>query len=339
MKPTTRRDFLRTSLIAAASLSLAGAGCSGPAATPAAQQSPANTPLPAVTKPVEPMPTPVPVSKEPPAPASDQAYLAVMHGADPEAITKAAIAALGGIERFMKKGANVIIKPNICTDYHTYEYATTTNPIVVATLVRLCLGAGAGRVRVMDMPFGGTPESAYAISGIADAVKAAGGEMEVMSLIKFPQTDIPQGKAIKKFAVYKDILEADLVINVPIAKDHSLARLTLGMKNLFGVTGTPSLLHSNLGQRTADITSLVRPALTVVDAVRILTSNGPTGGSLDSVKLTNMVIASHDIVAADAYATTLFGLTGADIDYIQAGADMGLGTMDLKSIKLVEENV
>jgi len=339
MKPATRRDFLRTSLIAAASLSLVGAGCSGPAATPDAQQSPANTPLPAVTKPVEPMPTSVPVSKEPPAPASDQAYLAVMHGADPEAITKAAIAALGGIERFMKKGANVIIKPNICTDYHTYEYATTTNPIVVATLVRLCLGAGAGRVRVMDMPFGGTPESAYAISGIADAVKAAGGEMEVMSLIKFPQTDIPQGKAIKKFAVYKDILEADLVINVPIAKDHSLARLTLGMKNLFGVTGAPSLLHSNLGQRTADITSLVRPALTVVDAVRILTSNGPTGGSLDSVKLTNMVIASHDIVAADAYATTLFGLIGADIDTIQAGADMGLGTMDLKSIKLVEENV
>jgi uncharacterized protein (DUF362 family) len=95
-------------------------------------------------------------------------------------------------------------------------------------------------------------------------------------------------------------------------------------------------MHLNLSQRIADLTSLVRPALTVVDAVRILTDHGPTGGDLADVQQLDTIIASRDIVAADAYATTLFGLTGADIGYIQASADMGIGTMDLDSINIEE---
>ena len=108
------------------------------------------------------------------------------------------------------------------------------------------------------------------------------------------------------------------------------------MKNQLGIVSTPAGLHRNLGQRIADLTSVVRPALTVVDAVRILTNHGPTGGSLNDVKLMNTVIASHDIVAADAYAATLFGLTGADIPATRAGAEMGLGTMDLSSVPVQE---
>jgi uncharacterized protein (DUF362 family) len=99
------------------------------------------------------------------------------------------------------------------------------------------------------------------------------------------------------------------------------------------------MMHMNLGQRIADLTSLVRPPLTVIDAVRILTANGPTGGDLSDVKQLDTVIASRDIVAADAYATTLFGLTGNDIGYITASADMGLGTMDLSSITIQEMNL
>ncbi len=106
---------------------------------------------------------------QPAAPSGGQAYLAVARGADPAASTKAALAALGGIERFVRRGNDVTIKPNICVDYHPPEYAVTTNPTVVATLVALCLGAGARRVRVMDTPLGGTAESAYAVSGIGAA--------------------------------------------------------------------------------------------------------------------------------------------------------------------------
>jgi uncharacterized protein (DUF362 family) len=274
-----------------------------------------------------------------PSPAADQAYLAVARGEEPRAITLAALAALGGIERFVKSGHDVIVKPNICVDYRSYEYGATTNPEVVATLVDLSLGAGAKRVRVMDLPFGGSPESAYATSGIAEAVKAAGGQMEVMNGAKFRATEIPAGRDIKNWQVYQEILLADVVINVPVAKHHSLARLSLGGKNLLGVVSTPSLIHANLGQRIADIVSLVRPTLTVVDAVRTLMAHGPTGGNLDDVRMSNTVIASHDIVAADAYAATLFDLTGSDVAYVRAAADMGLGTRELGGVKVEEIEV
>lgn len=247
--------------------------------------------------------------------------------------------ALGGIAQFVKSGSDVIIKPNICVAYHSYEYAATTNPEVVGTLVALCKGEGASRVRVMDQPFGGTPEQAYVRTGIKEAVEKAGGHMEVMSPLKFKKTSIPEAVDIKDWPVYSDILDADVVINVPIAKHHSLARLTIGMKNLMGVVQDRNEMHLNLGQRVADIASLVRPSLTVVDCVRILMNHGPTGGNLDDVKLANTVIASRDIIAADSYAATLFGLTGADIPAVRAGAQMGLGSADLNNVRVEEISV
>ena len=276
------------------------------------------------------------IPAEPATGLRDNPYLAVARGIDPEAVTIAALAAIGGIERFVKVGNDVIIKPNICVDYHPPEYAATTNPTVVATLVRLCLGAGARRVRVMDSGFGGTPESAYARSGILDAVRAAGGEMEIMNRHKFNKVRIPEGRSIREWPIYQDALNTDVLINVPIAKHHGLARLTLGGKNLMGLILNRGSIHSDLGQRIADLTSVIRPALTVVDAVRILMRNGPTGGNLDDVKLTNTVIAGHDIVATDAYAATLFDLAGTEISYIKAAAAMGLGTLDLEQIQIEE---
>jgi uncharacterized protein (DUF362 family) len=264
------------------------------------------------------------------------AYLSVARGNDPKAITRAAVAAIGGIERFVKNGADVIIKPNICVDYRTYEFGATTNPDVVGALVELSLGAGARQVRVMDMPFGGSPESAYSRSGIADAVTAAGGKMEVMNPAKFLETEIPEGRDIRSWPVYQEVLSADVVINVPVAKDHGIARLTLGSKNMLGVVLRPNRMHVNLGQRIADLVSLVRPALTVVDAVRTLMAHGPTGGNLSDVRMTNTVIASHDIVAADSYAATMFDLTGKDIAYVKAAAEMGLGVMDLSGVDIEE---
>ena len=258
-------------------------------------------------------------------------------GADPAELTRRAIAALGGIERFVKPGANVIVKPNICNAYHGPEYASTTNPDVVAAIVALCLGAGAERVRVMDYPFGGSPQASYETSGIAAAVKAAGGEMETMNRLKFNKTAIPQGKILRSSNVYGDILDADTVINVPIAKTHGSATLTLGMKNLMGVIQDRNTLHARgLHQCIADLNSAVKPQLTIVDAIRILTANGPTGGNLDDVKRLDTIIASADVVAADAYAAGLFDMKPADVKYIKLGAEMGLGTLDLGSIRIEE---
>jgi uncharacterized protein (DUF362 family) len=288
-------------------------------------------------------PTAVPAG-QPSAPTSTPAtaaaaYLAVARGAgaDPAELTRRAIAALGGIERFVKPGANVIVKPNICNAYHGPEYASTTNPDVVAAIVALCLTAGAKRVRVMDFPFGGSAQASYETSGIAAAVKAAGGEMETMNRLKFNKTAIPQGKILKSSNIYGDLLDADTVINVPIAKTHGSATLTLGMKNLMGVIQDRNTLHARgLHQCIADLNSGLRPQLTIVDAIRILTANGPTGGNLDDVKRLDTIIASADVVAADAYATGLFGMKPADVKYIKLGAEMGLGTLDLENIKIEE---
>ncbi len=285
---------------------------------------PANRPVPHLARPVM---------------RQDQSYLAAAHGSDPAAITEAAIKAIGGMEQFVKNGFDVIIKPNICVDSHSYEYAATTNPVVVGTLVRLALGAGAKRVRVMDYPFGGTAESAYAHSGIADAVKAAGGEMEKMNPNKFRLTKIPDGVSLTACEIFQDALTCDLLIDVPITKHHSMAGVTLGGKNLLGLIQNRGMIHSDFGQRIPDLVSVIRPKLTVVDAVRTLMDHGPTGGNLNDVKLNNTVIASHDVVAADSYATRFFNKTGADVAYIANAASRGLGVMDLNTVKVEEINL
>jgi len=309
MTDLSRRTFLRLAGLACAGMALAGTGCTA-----------AST-----------LETTAPIG-----PAEGQAYMAIARGADPASITEAAIDALGGIARFVKKGADVIVKPNICVNYNTFEYASTTNPTVVGTIVRLCLEAGASRVRVMDTPYTSDPETAYKKCGIQDAVVEAGGEMEVMSRVKFAKFDIPDGRDIKSWSIYRDILEADVLINVPIAKQHGSTRLTLGAKNLMGVIQQPNQFHRNLHQRIADLHTVIRPHLTVVDAVRILTAHGPGGGNLDDVKQLDTVIASHDTITADAYATTFFGLTADDIGYIRLGAEMGLGEKDWSKVEVKE---
>jgi uncharacterized protein (DUF362 family) len=334
MTDVTRREFLRR--MVAGLGTLAGGGLMSACG---AQQSPTPTripPSPTETEGATSVPpataTPVPTA----TPLAAYPDLVVARGGEPEELVRQALSALGGMEQFVRPGDDVIVKPNICVGYHTYEYAATTNPWVVAALVRLCLQAGARRVRVMDYPFGGTPEQAYVRSGIQEQVVAAGGEMEIMPQFKFVSTEIPQGLDLRQCDIYDDVLNADVVINVPIAKTHGLARLTLGMKNLMGVIRDRPAMHRNLGQRLADLTGRVRPALTMVDAVRMLMANGPTGGSLDDVKKMDTVIASSDIVAADSYAATLFGMRPNDLAYVRAATDMGLGRSDLDSLKIEE---
>ncbi len=357
-----RRKFLKGLLdlgLAGAALGLSSCGRPAPA-TPEAPTAAAPTAAPATAPRV---PTAVPTATAAPTPtagrlpqaataapttipataaatavptAAAAPDLAVAHGpaADPAEITRRALAAIGGIERFVKPGADVIVKPNICVAYRTPEYAATTNPEVVGAIVAICMAAGAKRVRVMDFPFGGTPQEAYQQSGIAKAVTAAGGSMEVMSRVKYKNTPIPQGKSIKNWDIYQDVLGADVLINVPIPKTHGTSGLTLGMKNAMGVvSGNRGALHNNIHQRLADLATVIRPALIVVDAIRILTGNGPTGGNLDDVRKLDTVIASADPVAADAYACTLFGLD-KPVGFVTAAAAMGLGEADLSKLRI-----
>jgi uncharacterized protein (DUF362 family) len=281
----------------------------------------------------------VPTATPSAEPSLAQPHLVVARNGEPEEMVRRALAALGGMGRFVKPGDDVIVKPNICVAYHTYEYAATTNPWVVGALVKLALDAGARRVRVMDYPFGGSAEQAYVTSGIQEQVRSAGGQMEAMTQFKFVDANIPEGVDLQQCKIYDDVLKADVLIDVPIAKHHGLARLTLGMKNLMGVIYDRPAMHRNLGQRLADLSSRVRPTLTVVDAVRILMDHGPTGGSLEDVRQADTLIVSPDLVAADSYAATLFGLKPDDLAYVRAGAQMGLGRSNLSSLRIEEINV
>ena len=335
----SRREFVRRSALFAMASALAA--CSPQNAPTAGVPSPFS-PIPSATPPLATVALPVVASPTamtatPIPPAAGEPYLVVARGASPAAITRAAVDALGGIGKFVKPGNDVILKPNLCNASNTFEYATTTNPEVVAELVKLCLAAGAGRVRVMDQPFSGTAAQAYKISGMRDAVERAGGQMEIMSSPKYVAADFPKGRDIKSWQVYQDILKADVFINIPIAKHHSSARLTLAMKGLMGVIENRNGIHFSIDQRIADLSTLIKPTLNVVDGVRILTSHGPTGGSLDYVQMTNTVIASADIVAVDSYATQLFfKIKPQDIGYIKIGAEMGLGRYDFDNLSVKE---
>ncbi|MCL4554664.1 MAG: DUF362 domain-containing protein [Actinobacteria bacterium] len=266
--------------------------------------------------------------------ASGRADLAVIRGTSPADLTRAAIEAIGGIGRFVPNGSNVVVKPNICVS-STPEYAATTNPEVVETIVRLCKEASARSVKVLDYGFAGQRTS-YAQSGIEAAVKRAGGEMVPITPLKWKKVANPNAKEAKSLEIYEDVLAADVLINVPIAKHHNLAGLTLGMKNLMGTVQYREPFHGSLGQRLVDLHLLVKPAFTLVDAVRILTRNGPQGGNLADVKRMDTVIASTDIVAVDAFASTLFGLKPDELETVRAGQKNGLGTYNLASLKIAE---
>ncbi len=259
--------------------------------------------------------------------------LAVAKGPDPARITRAAVEALGGMGRFVKKGELVIVKPNMAWD-RTPEFASNSNPFVVAEVVKMCMEAGAGRVRVFDRPVN-DPRRSYRQSGIMEAAQAQGAEVVQMDQRRYKKVTIPGGIALKHWKFYSEVLEADALINVPVAKHHGLAGLTMGMKNWMGVIGgRRSLIHQKIDNSIVDLSRVIKPRLTVLDAVRILVANGPQRGSLDDVKRMDTVVAGPDQVAVDSFGATLFGMKASDLGYLRVAASEGMGVTDLNALKI-----
>jgi uncharacterized protein (DUF362 family) len=259
--------------------------------------------------------------------------LAVVQNSDPAMLVQKAINILGGISKFVKKGDVVVVKPNIGWD-RVPEQAATTNPDVVAEIVRLCLKAGASKVKVFDSTCN-QARRCYLRSNIEKAASKAGADVTYIYEQKFKKVNIPEGKELKSWEFYRDALEADVFINVPIAKHHSMSRVTLGLKNIMGVIGdNRGKIHNHFDVKIVDLNTIIKPQLTILDAVRILMKNGPTGGSLNDVKQMNMVIAGVDPVAIDAYGATLFGLKPEELGFLREAKNRGLGKMDLNTLKI-----
>ncbi|MFC1504584.1 DUF362 domain-containing protein [Spirochaetota bacterium] len=233
------------------------------------------------------------------------------------------------MKRFVKKGDVVVIKPNIGFN-RTPEQAATTNPDVVYALVDMCYEAGARLVKVFDNPCT-VAEMSYENSGIAQAVKKAGGEIYYISGWKFYPASLSPKSLMNGWPIYRDAVHCDCFINVPIAKQHGFTGVTLSMKNLMGVCGGGrGLIHQSIDIKLAELTGFIKPDLTVIDAYRILIRNGPSGGNLSDVEEKNIVLASADPVLADAYATSFFNLKPEQVGYVKMGAEYGLGSMNIK---------
>ena len=299
-----RRDFLRTSALAGAALTLDFKGLSAA--------------LMNNTVAVEAVPD----------------MVAVM-GGEPAVMLDKALEALGGIEKYVKKGQKVVIKPNIGWD-RTPELAGNTNPELVSALVKKCLAAGAEKVTVFDHTCDNW-QKCYESSGIEKAAKAAGAIVMPANDEKYYRAvSIPNGKNLKSAKIHEALVEADVWINVPILKNHGGAKLTCAMKNYMGIVWDRRFFHQNdLQQCIADIcTWEKKPVLNIVDAYRVMRTGGPRGNAGSEIKLMKSLLLSRDIVAVDTAAARLIGFDPAAVGHIGNAERLGLGTTQLDKIQI-----
>jgi len=258
-------------------------------------------------------------------------------------MTRAAVEALGGMQKLVRRGARVIIKPNIAW-VRPPEMAANPNPHTVAALVEMCREAGARTVKVMDHTIARNPEPSYEMSGIARAASEAGAQVAYVDRGRFVELPVPGGAALSAWPFYEEFISArdcDVLINVPVLKHHGTSRLTMGMKNAFGmVGGERGDLHRDIHRKIADLHRLIKVDLTVLDAYRVMRTHGPTGGRIQDVDNSSggarRIIAGTDIVAVDACGASMFGYEPDEVGFIRFAREAGLGSSDWKA-HLIEE--
>jgi uncharacterized protein (DUF362 family) len=269
--------------------------------------------------------------------ASEEGDLIIAQNGSPTQLLQAAMESLGGMRRFVKEGQRVVIKANIAWA-RTPEQACTNNPELLSALIKMCYEAGAKRVAVWDHTCDNY-QFAFSRSGLKETAQRAGADIfSGHGQNVYKQVEVPKGKKLKRAEVLRDVIEGDVFINFPLPKHHFATELSLGLKNLIGIVWDMEQLHKiDLHQCIADINTIRKPDLVVVDAIRILTTNGPKGpGKTEDI---GEVIASTDSVAVDAYCTTFFKhpRTGKpykpeEIKFVKNAYDLGLGQIDLKKV-------
>ncbi len=251
-------------------------------------------------------------------------------GDDPARNVRRALAALGGMEAFVRRGDVVVVKPNAGWD-RLPEQAANTDPRVVAEIVRACRAAGAGKVLVADLSCN-DPQRCFSRSGIRAAAEEAGAEVLDGRQLRFVPAAIAGAAA--GLEVFEPLLSATRVVNVPVAKHHGLSRVTVGMKNWIGVLGKGrARLHQDIDRSIAELGAVFRPTLTVVDATRVLLDNGPQGGSLDDVRAVGAVCAGVDPVLCDAWGAAQLGVRPSELGFIREAERRGLGRSDVALVR------
>jgi uncharacterized protein (DUF362 family) len=254
--------------------------------------------------------------------------------ATPEQLVNRAVNALGGMKQFISRGDVVVVKPNIGWD-RLPIHAANTNPDVVGAVVKMAFDAGAKKVVVADGSCN-DPNRCFQRSGIWRKAYELGAEVVLPAEHRYRTTRM-KGEVLDEWPIFTTLVDADKVINVPVAKHHNLAKYTAAMKNWYGVLGgRRNRLHQSIDVSIADLATFMRPSLVVVDATRVLVRNGPQGGNIDDTRVMGTVIATVDQVAADAYGCTLIGQHRDNVPYLKMGHERGLGTMYWENLRWKE---
>ncbi|MDR0766610.1 MAG: DUF362 domain-containing protein [Odoribacteraceae bacterium] len=273
------------------------------------------------------------------APATGTVDMVAVMGGEPAEMFQRAIGELGGIKQFIKAGQRVVVKPNIGWDKKP-ELAGNTNPELVAEITRQCLAAGAREVVVFDHTCDECRKT-YKTSGIEEAAREAGATVvHADQESRYRPVSLPMGKNLKETKVHEAILDCDAWINVPILKHHGGANLSISMKNYMGIVWDRPYFHSHdLQQCIADVcTFSKKPVLNVVDAYRLLKTNGPQGRAASDAVLTKAIFISHDIVAVDTAAARFFNqvreMPLEKVGHLANGEALQLGTMNLDKLNV-----
>ncbi len=256
---------------------------------------------------------------------------------DPEKAVELALRELGGIEKFVRPNDSVLIKPNSSFPNPT-EWGTTTNTKVIKAVVNLALEAGAKRVIVADYTMR-KGNICFVRTGLKAEIENIKNS-KIISLEKesyFKEIPVPNGEALKSVKIAKLIKKSDVFINIPCAKNHKATGVSFGLKNLMGLIWDRQYFHNStdLHRAIAELATVIRPNLTILDATRALLTGGPTGPG--KVQELNTILAGTDPLAVDAYATTLANwnnrvLSANTIKHLAHASSLGVGSMDLNSL-------
>jgi uncharacterized protein (DUF362 family) len=267
--------------------------------------------------------------------ASAETYpdLVALKGGTPETMFDRGIKAAGGIGRFVKPGQTVLVKPNISWDAAP-DGAANTSPALVARIVKHCRDAGAAKVVVMDHSIEYW-ERSLKNSGIHDAATAAGAVYAPAEKEGYYQRTSVGGVRLKEAMIHESVLECDVLISVPVLKHHGGAGASIASKNLMGCVWNRMAYHSGgLQGCIADFLRARKPDLNVVDANRVITKNGPRGGSPSDVAEMNSLLISADIVAVDTAASMMLGRKPGEIEHIRLAGEAGFGEADLSKLRI-----
>lgn len=263
-----------------------------------------------------------------------------------EAVAQAVKLAVGSPDAIIKPGQTVLIKPNLAFQAPAESFAVVDPRTVEAVVAYFKENSQAGEIWVGDNPslgmHVGRAKPAFHDSGMEEAALRGGAD----KVIYFDETDvveidIPEAKVFKKAAVFKPVLDADVVINLPKMKVHLAGTVTLGLKNWNGIIPNvhPSAQQQgahriDLGQKFADLYRIRQADLTIVDAIIGMEGQGPHAGTPIEM---NLIVAGADTVSTDAVAASIMGFDPIEIPAIRCAASEDLGEIDLAKIEVAGE--